>query len=90
MSSRLMAIAGLAGALVCAASAQAQSQAGPSTREACAADKAKFCGTVAKDQMKDCMKSHRDQFSPECKSAIAARKQAMRAQGAPQSAPPQN
>jgi hypothetical protein len=82
MSLRLVAMAALTAALLTSYAAHAQEAAAPPVRSACAADRAKFCGDVSKDQMKSCMMSHRADFSPECKSAIAARNQAMRAQRA--------
>ncbi len=90
MSLRLVATAALTAALVISCAAQAQEAAARPVRSACAADRAKFCADVSKDQMKSCMMSHRADFSPECKSALAGRMQARKAQqaaGVSQSAP---
>jgi hypothetical protein len=88
MSVRLVATAALTAALVTSYAAQAQEAAAPPARSACAADRAKFCGGVSKDQMRSCMMSHRADFSPECKSALAARMQARKAQQAAGGAQP--
>jgi hypothetical protein len=88
MSLRLVAVATLTAALVGSFAVQAQEAGAPSARSACAADRAKFCGDVSKDQMKSCMMSHRADFSPECKQAMAARMQARKAQQAGAAAQP--
>jgi len=88
MSLRLAAMAALTAALLTSYAAHAQEAAAPPVRSACAADRAKFCGDVSKDQMKSCMMSHRADFSPECKSALAARMQARKAQQAAGAAQP--
>jgi len=53
----------------------------PSLREACGADIKKACAGVDHSAMRECVKSHMDEFSAPCKAAIAARKAAAAAGG---------
>src|ERR1700678_1535539 len=71
------------------ATVQAQ-MAAPNVRQACAADAARICGAAPRGHRGACMRAHCNQVSPDCKSAIAPHRDAMRAarSGAPSTPPP--
>ncbi len=56
-------------------SGAATAQGAPSVKQACAADIEKFCpGTTDRHALRKCMKSHKADVTPDCRSAMKAAK----------------
>ena len=87
MKTFLSATAALAIAACAFSSAMAQAPAGPSVREACAADMQKLCAGLERPAVRECMRSHMDQVSDGCKAAIAARRASRAADAASPATP---
>ena len=56
--------------LVVSTSGMRTVQGGPTMRDACASDVQKLCPGLEKNEVRECLKTHRGQLSDECKTAL--------------------
>jgi hypothetical protein len=86
-----LAVAGSALAQPAGGGGQGQGGPGGGVRAACAADMQKFCPDAQGPARRECMQSHQNDLSAECKAALAEMRARMQQNGGgppPSSAPP--